>query len=134
MSESTAVKRIGAARLASRFPVLFTMVARGELHLSGIHCIQAHLTLENHERALAEAKHKTMRQLEELVARLALKPDVPTTLRKLPNRSGAEPAIATPAPASPAEPAAALIAGEASTPPSPAPPPPRRDPHPTLDW
>src|SRR6187551_1805406 len=32
MSESTAGKRIGAARMARRFPVLFTMVARGELH------------------------------------------------------------------------------------------------------
>ena len=37
MSESTAGKRIGAARTARRFPILFAMVARGELHLSGIH-------------------------------------------------------------------------------------------------
>ena len=36
MSESTAGKRIGAARTARRFPVLFAMVARGEIHLSGI--------------------------------------------------------------------------------------------------
>ena len=37
VSESTAVKRIGAARAARRFPVLFTMVAEGDIHLSGIH-------------------------------------------------------------------------------------------------
>src|SRR5688572_13168567 len=37
MSESTAAKRIGAARTARRFPVLFSMVAHGEIHLSGIH-------------------------------------------------------------------------------------------------
>src|SRR5687768_10041871 len=37
MSESEASKRIGAARAARRFPVLLEMVARGELHLSGIH-------------------------------------------------------------------------------------------------
>ena len=44
MSEATAFKRIGAARTARRFPILFEMVARGELHLSGIHRIKTHLT------------------------------------------------------------------------------------------
>jgi len=99
MSESTAGKRIGAARTARRFPVLFTMVARGEIHLSGIHRLKAHLTRENHEQVLALAKHKTMRQLDELVARLAPQPDVPTTLRALPNRPSAAPTLAATAPA-----------------------------------
>src|SRR6187200_3174910 len=84
MSESTAGKRIGAARTARRFPVLFAMVARGELHLSGIHRLKAHLTSENHEHVLSAAKHKTIREIEELVARLAPRPDVPSTLRRLP--------------------------------------------------
>src|SRR6187200_2800237 len=84
MSESTAGKRIGAARTARRFPVLFAMVAHGELHLSGIHRLKTHLTRENHEQVLAAAKHKTIRQIEELVARLAPRPDVPSTLRRLP--------------------------------------------------
>ncbi len=104
MSESTAGKRIGAARTARRFPILFTMVARGEIHLSGIHRLQAHLTPENHEQVLALAKHKTIRDLDELVARLAPQPDVPTMLRALPNPAN---------------------------PPGPAPCPPRRDPDPT---
>ena len=82
MSESTAGKRIGAARTARRFPVLFTMVARGELHLSGILRLKAHLTRENHEQVLAAAKHKTIRQIEELVARLAPQPDVPYARRR----------------------------------------------------
>src|SRR5688572_7885972 len=59
MSESTAGKRIGAARTARRFPILFEMIGRGEIHLSGIHRLKTHLTRENHERVLAEAKHKT---------------------------------------------------------------------------
>src|SRR6188508_3875916 len=92
MSESTAGKRIGAARTARRFPVLFAMVARGELHLIGIHRLKAHLTCENHEQVLSAAKHKTIRQIEELVARLAPQPDVPATLRALPTRSTAGPA------------------------------------------
>src|SRR6188474_1912696 len=86
MSESTAGKRIGAARTARRFPLIFEMVARGELHLTGIHLLKAHLTPENHERVLAEAKHKTMRQIEQIVARLAPKADVPAALRALPRR------------------------------------------------
>src|SRR6188508_1694587 len=89
MSESTAGKRIGAARTARRFPVLFAMVAHGELHLSGIHRLKTHLTRENHEQVLAAAKHKTIRQIEELVARLAPQPDVPSTLRALPTRTTA---------------------------------------------
>ena len=86
MSESTAGKRIGAARTARRFPVLFSMVASGEIHLSGLHRLKAHLTPENYEQILPQAKHKTMRQIEELVARLAPQPDEPTTLRALPQR------------------------------------------------
>ena len=36
MSEGVAYKRIGVARLARRFPSIFDMVGRGELHLSGV--------------------------------------------------------------------------------------------------
>ena len=86
ISESTAGKRIGAARIARRFPLLFEMVARGEIHLSGIHRIKAHLTAENQESVLEQAKHKTIREIEKLVAQLAPRPDVPSTLRALPER------------------------------------------------
>src|SRR5688572_26484220 len=94
MSESTAGKRIGAARTARRFPVLFDMVAQGEIHLSGIHLVKAHLTPENHEQVLARAKHKTMRQIEQLVACLAPQPDVPSRLRALPSRRSSAPSSA----------------------------------------
>src|SRR6187399_972635 len=129
MSESTAGKRIGAARTARRFPVLFAMVARGELHLSGIHRLKAHLTSENHEHVLSAAKHKTIREIEELVARLAPQPDVPSTLRALPTRTTAAPAptspVPTPATASPVPTAAPTAPSE-----SPPMPVPRRSPDP----
>lgn len=102
MSESTAGKRIGAARTARRFLILFGMVARGEIHLSGIHLLKAHLTAENYEQVLAQAKHKTMRQIEELVARLAPQPDAPSTLRALPARTTTAPALPAPTPPAPA--------------------------------
>jgi len=159
MSEATAFKRIGAARTARRFPVLFEMVGRGEIHLSGIHRLKAHLTCENHEQVLALAQHKTIRQIEALVAHLAPRPDVPTTLRALPNRTppaqaltaaapvaptlGAsaataffEPTSAAPVPAASAlaAPAAAASAAPVALDPTPAsgpaPLPPRRDPDP----
>src|SRR6186713_196976 len=95
MSESTAGKRIGAARTARRFPILFAMVARGEMHLSGIHRLKAHLTRDNHEQVLAAAKHKTIRQIEQLVARLAPQADVPSTLRAPPRTAPAPNAVPT---------------------------------------
>ena len=125
MSESTAAKRIGAARAARRFPILFAMVQSGEIHLSGIHKLKTHLTRENHEQVLADAKHKTIRQIEEIVARLAPRPDVPTTLRALPNRTNAPSTFAAPPPASPVPaPVDSLSAA------APAPLPARRDPDP----
>src|SRR6187549_2911260 len=119
MSESTAGKRIGAARTARRFPVLFAMVARGELHLSGILRLKAHLTRENHEQVLSDAKHKTIRQLEELVARLAPQPDVPSTLRALPTRTTALAPASTAAASAPASPAPTSASTAAPAPPGP---------------
>ena len=135
MSEATAFKRIGAARTARRFPLLFAMVARGELHLSGIHRIKAHLTQENHEQVLAAAKHKTIRQIEELVAHFAPQPDAPSTLRALPNRAPTAQALAATAPAAPLFAAPSLAASTPSlvpvAPTAPVPLAPRRDPDPT---
>lgn len=56
----------------------------GRLHLAGISVLRKHLTDENHEDVLARATHKTKSQIEELVAELAPKPDVPTRIRKRP--------------------------------------------------
>src|SRR6187399_1615858 len=131
MSESTAGKRIGAARTARRFPVLFAMVARGEIHLSGIHRLKAHLTPENHERVLAEAEHKSIRQIEQLVAGLAPQADVPSTLRALPRRPAAvaTSAVTPPEPTAPA--AAAPVPSPVPTAQVAPPLAPRRSPDPT---
>jgi hypothetical protein len=84
MSEAVAGKRISAMRTVRRFPMLLSMVARGEIHLSGIQRLSAHLTPDNHQKVLAAAKHQSTREIEKLVAELAPKPDVPARLRKLP--------------------------------------------------
>ena len=129
MSESVAGKRIGAARAARRFPLLFDMVARGEIHLSGIHCLKAHLSEDNHREVLAEAKHKTIKEIERLVARLAPQPDVPPRVRALPRRPAASPPpspeLALGAPSAGPDAAREPALGEREPPPPPRSPDPR---------
>ena len=86
MSEAVAARRIRAGRATCRFPCILGMVARGELHLSGIHQLAGHLTDENHGKVLKRAKHRSMREIERLIAEISPKPDVPTSIRALPIR------------------------------------------------
>jgi hypothetical protein len=86
LSSSEAYLRITVARAAREHPVLLDMLADGRLHLSGISILQQHLTSENSETLLRRATHKSKREIEELVAELSPKPDVPTSIRKLPER------------------------------------------------
>ncbi len=84
LSEAEAYFRIAVARASRQHPVLLTMLADGRLHLTGIAKLAPHLTRENRDRLLARAIHKSKREIEELVAELAPKPDVPALVRKLP--------------------------------------------------
>lgn len=89
LSESEAYRRIAASRLLQRarsYPVLLKMLEDGRIHLAGISVLKKHLTDANYEDVLARATHKTKRELEELVAELAPKPDVAPTIRKQPQR------------------------------------------------
>jgi 5-methylcytosine-specific restriction endonuclease McrA len=119
MSEAVAGKRIASARAARRFPVIFEMVARGQLHLSGVQRLAAHLNPDNHERVLATAKHRSTREIEKLGAELAPKPDVASSLRKLLVRSGA---AASPEPSAGPERPEVLREPLAAPPEPPAPP------------
>src|SRR5512144_2476222 len=47
LSEDAAYRRIQAARACRRFPGLFTLLAEGELHLTGLCILAPHLTQEN---------------------------------------------------------------------------------------
>ena len=84
MSESAAGKRITAARVARRFPVVLEMIARGEIHLTAVNMLAAHLTEENHGEVLARARHRSKRDLEKLVAELAPRADLPSRVLALP--------------------------------------------------
>ncbi len=86
MSEGEAQLRISVAKAAREHPVLLEMLANGRLHLSGIARLAPVLTVENREALLARAVHKSKRQIEEIVAELDPRPDVPSVIRKLPER------------------------------------------------
>ena len=84
LSESEAYRRIAAGRVSRRYPVILDMLEDGRIHLAGISELKAHLTDANYKDVLARATHKSKREIKQLVAELAPKPDVPPTIRKRP--------------------------------------------------
>ena len=89
LSEHAAYGRIEAARAARKFPSILDRLRDGTLSLTAVSLLAPHLTIENHAQILDEARHRTKRQIEEIVARLTPKADVATTIRKLPARKSA---------------------------------------------
>jgi hypothetical protein len=110
MSEGAAFRRINAARLVRRFPILLDHVESGGVHLSTLVLLRDHLTEANVDELVDAASGKTKREVEELLARRAPRPDVRPTIRKLPSPSAPAasmtslslPAAAPQAPAAPA--------------------------------
>jgi hypothetical protein len=86
LSEDAACNRIKAARACRRFPLILDLLASGSLNLTSVRLLGPHLTAQNHESVLAKAMHKTRREIEALVAALAPRPDLPSTVRKVPCR------------------------------------------------
>lgn len=83
-SEDVAYQRLTVARAARRLPAILDALRSGRMHVTGLRLLAPHLTAENVAALLAEATGKSTRQIEELVARLAPKPPVPTVIRKVP--------------------------------------------------
>jgi 5-methylcytosine-specific restriction endonuclease McrA len=100
LSEDAACNRIEAARACRRFPLILELLASGSLTLTSVRLLAPHLTAENHESVLTRARHKTRREIEALVAELAPRPDLPSTVRKVPCRSHTA-ALLTPAGSAP---------------------------------
>ena len=86
LSEAEAYLRISVARASRQHPMLLTMLADGRLHLTAIARLAPHLTRENRNWLLERATHRSKRQVLELIAEIAPKPDAPTVVRKLPER------------------------------------------------
>jgi hypothetical protein len=83
LSEWEAYNRIEVARAARRFPVILEMLAEGAVNLTAVRLLAPHLTADNHSEVLESARGKEKDEVKEIVARLAPRPDVPCTVRRL---------------------------------------------------
>jgi hypothetical protein len=83
MSEAEAVLRIRAARLVREFPEALGMVARGELNLTALRLLSPVLKRE-HAELLSMARRKSKFEVQELIAKYFPKPDVESSIRRLP--------------------------------------------------
>lgn len=108
LSERAASSRIAVARLARRFPVVLELIADNRVSLTVGSLLAGHLNEANYEQLLTEATHKTVSEVEVIVARLAPKPDAVAMIRKVPApvSRAATPALTPQAPQQP-NPAAA---------------------------
>src|ERR687892_2933264 len=113
LSEHAAYGRIEAARAARRYPLLLDRLADGSVTLTTVTLLAAHLTPENHRDLLDQARHKSRREVEALVAALRPQPPVPASVRRLPTSRpapGAPPPPPEPSPVSLPAPRAAAEA------------------------
>ncbi|HVY25052.1 MAG TPA: HNH endonuclease [Polyangiaceae bacterium] len=94
MSENQAFYRITAARVGRKFPVIFGLLERGELHLSAIALLSKQLTVQNHALLFAQSRGKTKLQILELLARYLPQADAANIIKRLlrPSLSRAVPA------------------------------------------
>jgi hypothetical protein len=83
LSEHEAYNRIEAARAARRFPLILDLLAEGAVNLTTVRLLAPHLTAENHRSVLDSARGKRKVEVEEIVARVAPRPDVAPSIRKV---------------------------------------------------
>ncbi|RPJ65551.1 MAG: hypothetical protein EHM24_21575, partial [Acidobacteria bacterium] len=95
LSEEEAYYRIAAARVAARFPDVLECLRAGALTLTAVAVLRKHLTEENHERLLRAAEGRTKREVQQLIATLAPRPDVRSSIRRLPVPRAAAPIVPT---------------------------------------
>ncbi len=75
-SENEAHTRLQVARLCSQFPEALEALERGSIHLTGLALLCPKVTEANAQELLDEARGKTRREIEALLARRFPRPDV----------------------------------------------------------
>jgi hypothetical protein len=84
LSEGAAYNRIEAARAAHAYPLILELLEQSAVSLTAVRLLAPHLTSGNHAAVLASARQKSRREIDELIAALKPKPDVPVLVRKVP--------------------------------------------------
>ena len=119
LSEHAAYNRIGAARAARKYPVILDLLADGSVNVTTVTILAPHLTPKNHRAVLEEATHRTKDEVEVIKARLKPRPDVPSTIRKLPAPAPVEATLSLAAPESAASTTGTTPSPVVSSPPAP---------------
>jgi hypothetical protein len=101
-SDGEAYDRMRAAKVVHRYPAVLRLLSSGQVNLTTIRLLAPHLTRRNHEELFAAACGMRKRQVQELLARRFPKPDVPFSVRRLPDRDVAARAAPTVVPTAPA--------------------------------
>ena len=96
LSEDAAYGRIEVARAARKFPVILDLLEEGAATLTAVSRVARHLTAENQSQVLESIRHKSKRDVQELVASLHPQPDVPAMVRKLPTPQAPPPLTVAP--------------------------------------
>jgi hypothetical protein len=94
-SEDEACRRIDAARLARRFPEVYSLIEGGSVSLTVLGLLKQHLTAENHRELFVGVSRSSVRQAKEWLAARFPQHDVPSSIRKLPERSAVSEPVAT---------------------------------------
>jgi 5-methylcytosine-specific restriction endonuclease McrA len=84
LSEHAAYGRIETARAMRKWPVILELLTDGSMTLTTICLLAGHLTTENYREVLDQARHKSKRDVELLIAGMRPLPTVPSLVRKLP--------------------------------------------------
>ena len=87
MSESLRARGVWADRSGAgrgRFPIVLELLTDGSITLTTVCLLASHLNEDNHCELLDAARHRSKREVEQQVAALAPKPDVPSAIRRLP--------------------------------------------------
>lgn len=82
LSEGESYSRIEAARASRAFPVIAGLLTDGTINLTTVRLLAPHLTPGDGTALLEEAKGRSKREVEELLARRFPRPDVATTIRR----------------------------------------------------
>ena len=83
LSEDAAYNRIRAARAAAKWPIVLEMIANGSVTLTAVRLLSDALTDANHLELLGAARHKSKREVEEMIAALRPRPAVTPSIRKV---------------------------------------------------
>src|SRR4051812_32399577 len=81
MCESTAGRRITAARVCRKFPEVLARVAKGELHLSAVCSMSPHLDWNNAPELIEVCKNQSRRKVDEILAARFPRADVREKVR-----------------------------------------------------